>query len=103
MTSESCQKQNIAVNFFLVLILKNNEEVPRETDWFFHVHYKSSELLCLFRHHTNPVGMEWRWKMDQPERILQEALGNHQSMIKQFKGIFPLSSPLVMLLEGNQQ
>ncbi|KFO90690.1 tRNA wybutosine-synthesizing protein 1, partial [Buceros rhinoceros silvestris] len=44
---------------------------------------------CVFcwRHHTNPVGTEWRWKMDQPERILQEALENHQSMIKQFKGV----------------
>ncbi|NXT76862.1 TYW1 synthase, partial [Zapornia atra] len=43
---------------------------------------------CVFcwRHHTNPVGTEWRWKMDQPEMILQEALENHQNMIKQFKG-----------------
>ncbi|NXG70006.1 TYW1 synthase, partial [Baryphthengus martii] len=44
---------------------------------------------CVFcwRHHTNPVGTEWRWKMDQPEVILQEAIGNHQNMIKQFKGV----------------
>ncbi|KAF5914635.1 hypothetical protein HPG69_005132 [Diceros bicornis minor] len=43
---------------------------------------------CVFcwRHHTNPVGTEWRWKMDQPEMILKEAIENHQSMIKQFKG-----------------
>ncbi|NXB30248.1 TYW1 synthase, partial [Eulacestoma nigropectus] len=43
---------------------------------------------CVFcwRHHTNPVGTEWRWKMDQPEVILQEAIENHQNMIKQFKG-----------------
>ncbi|NXK45410.1 TYW1 synthase, partial [Chauna torquata] len=43
---------------------------------------------CVFcwRHHTNPVGTEWRWKMDQPEMILQEAIENHQNMIKQFKG-----------------
>ncbi|NXE42850.1 TYW1 synthase, partial [Ptilorrhoa leucosticta] len=38
------------------------------------------------RHHTNPVGTEWRWKMDQPEVILQEAIESHQNMIKQFKG-----------------
>uniref|UniRef100_A0A8B9FE99 Uncharacterized protein n=1 Tax=Amazona collaria TaxID=241587 RepID=A0A8B9FE99_9PSIT len=38
-------------------------------------------------HHTNPVGTEWRWKMDQPEMILQEAIENHQNMIKQFKGV----------------
>lgn len=44
---------------------------------------------CVFcwRHHTNPVGTEWRWKMDQPEMILKEAIENHQNMIKQFKGI----------------
>ncbi|XP_077775816.1 S-adenosyl-L-methionine-dependent tRNA 4-demethylwyosine synthase TYW1-like isoform X1 [Podarcis muralis] len=44
---------------------------------------------CVFcwRHHTNPVGTEWRWKMDPPEMILQEAIENHQSLIKQFKGV----------------
>ncbi|XP_027752103.1 S-adenosyl-L-methionine-dependent tRNA 4-demethylwyosine synthase [Empidonax traillii] len=48
-------------------------------------------LECLVsspcRHHTNPVGTEWRWKMDQPELILQEAIENHQNMIKQFRGV----------------
>uniref|UniRef100_A0A8C5NIX0 tRNA 4-demethylwyosine synthase (AdoMet-dependent) n=1 Tax=Junco hyemalis TaxID=40217 RepID=A0A8C5NIX0_JUNHY len=39
------------------------------------------------RHHTNPVGTEWRWRMDQPEQILQEALEKHQSMVRQFKGV----------------
>ncbi|KAG2459482.1 TYW1 synthase, partial [Polypterus senegalus] len=38
-------------------------------------------------HHTNPVGTEWRWKMDQPEKILKEALENHKNLIKQFKGV----------------
>ncbi|KFW01843.1 tRNA wybutosine-synthesizing protein 1, partial [Eurypyga helias] len=44
---------------------------------------------CVFcwRHHTNPVGTEWRWKMDQPEMILQEAIEHHQNMVKQFKGV----------------
>ncbi|KAJ6655725.1 hypothetical protein lerEdw1_004778 [Lerista edwardsae] len=44
---------------------------------------------CIFcwRHHTNPVGTEWRWKMDQPKMILQEALENHQSLIKQCRGV----------------
>ncbi|XP_044528972.1 S-adenosyl-L-methionine-dependent tRNA 4-demethylwyosine synthase TYW1-like [Gracilinanus agilis] len=44
---------------------------------------------CVFcwRHHTNPVGTEWRWKMDQPDMILQQAIENHQNMIKQFKGV----------------
>ncbi|NXE67835.1 TYW1 synthase, partial [Calcarius ornatus] len=39
------------------------------------------------RHHTNPVGTEWRWRMDQPQQILQEALEKHQNMIRQFKGV----------------
>ncbi|XP_019777380.1 S-adenosyl-L-methionine-dependent tRNA 4-demethylwyosine synthase TYW1 isoform X3 [Tursiops truncatus] len=44
---------------------------------------------CVFcwRHHTNPVGTEWRWKMDQPEMILKEAIENHQNMMKQFRGV----------------
>ncbi|XP_013911497.1 PREDICTED: S-adenosyl-L-methionine-dependent tRNA 4-demethylwyosine synthase-like [Thamnophis sirtalis] len=43
--------------------------------------------VLFFRHHTNPVGTEWRWKMDRPEMILQEAIENHQNLIKQFKGV----------------
>lgn len=44
---------------------------------------------CVFcwRHHTNPVGTEWRWKMDPAEKILQEALENHRTMIRQFRGV----------------
>ncbi|KAG7257927.1 hypothetical protein CRUP_006643, partial [Coryphaenoides rupestris] len=44
---------------------------------------------CVFcwRHHTNPVGTEWRWKMDPAEQILDEALDNHHHMIRQFRGV----------------
>ncbi|XP_023215688.1 S-adenosyl-L-methionine-dependent tRNA 4-demethylwyosine synthase-like isoform X2 [Centruroides sculpturatus] len=44
---------------------------------------------CVFcwRHHSNPVGTEWKWKMDNPELIFQEALKNHYRMIKEFKGV----------------
>ncbi|XP_056139705.1 S-adenosyl-L-methionine-dependent tRNA 4-demethylwyosine synthase TYW1 [Lampris incognitus] len=44
---------------------------------------------CVFcwRHHTNPVGTEWRWKMDPAEKILQDALEKHQNMIWQFRGV----------------
>nr|XP_033487560.1 S-adenosyl-L-methionine-dependent tRNA 4-demethylwyosine synthase TYW1 [Epinephelus lanceolatus] len=44
---------------------------------------------CVFcwRHHTNPVGTEWRWKMDPAEKILQDAFEKHQSMIRQFRGV----------------
>lgn len=44
---------------------------------------------CVFcwRHHTNPVGTEWRWKTDPAEKILQDALEKHQGMIRQFRGV----------------
>ncbi|KAJ1982738.1 Fe-S oxidoreductase [Dimargaris cristalligena] len=44
---------------------------------------------CVFcwRHHTNPVGTEWRWQMDDPGFILEGALQNHYQMIKQLKGV----------------
>jgi len=39
-----------------------------------------------FRHHTNPVGTEWKWKMDDPDTIVNGAMENHRNMIKQFRG-----------------
>ncbi|XP_046390590.1 S-adenosyl-L-methionine-dependent tRNA 4-demethylwyosine synthase TYW1-like [Ischnura elegans] len=44
---------------------------------------------CVFcwRHHSNPVGTEWKWKMDDPEMIVNGALDNHYKMINQFKGV----------------
>lgn len=44
---------------------------------------------CVFcwRHHSNPVGTEWRWKFDPPEEILKAGLEGHYQMIKQFKGV----------------
>uniref|UniRef100_A0A3Q1J330 S-adenosyl-L-methionine-dependent tRNA 4-demethylwyosine synthase TYW1 n=1 Tax=Anabas testudineus TaxID=64144 RepID=A0A3Q1J330_ANATE len=44
---------------------------------------------CVFcwRHHTNPVGTEWRWKMDPADKILQDSLEKHQNMIRQFRGV----------------
>ncbi|KAL1140548.1 hypothetical protein AAG570_000478 [Ranatra chinensis] len=44
---------------------------------------------CVFcwRHHSNPVGTEWKWKMDDAEQILKGALENHYNMIKQFRGV----------------
>lgn len=44
---------------------------------------------CVFcwRHHTNPVGREWRWKMDDAEEIVEKALREHRGMIKQMKGV----------------
>jgi tRNA wybutosine-synthesizing protein 1 len=44
---------------------------------------------CVFcwRHHKNPVGTEWKWKVDAPEELLEEAVKNHYSMVKQMKGV----------------
>lgn len=35
---------------------------------------------CVFcwRHHKNPIGTSWRWEMDDPERIVDEAIAKHQ-------------------------
>ncbi|GFS17634.1 S-adenosyl-L-methionine-dependent tRNA 4-demethylwyosine synthase [Elysia marginata] len=43
---------------------------------------------CVFcwRHHTNPVGTEWKWTMDEPQAIFDGALNNHTKLIKQFRG-----------------
>jgi len=44
---------------------------------------------CVFcwRHHKNPVGREWRWKVDDPHEIVDLAVKNHISLIKEAKGI----------------
>lgn len=44
---------------------------------------------CVFcwRHHTNPVGTEWKWKMDNAKFILDGAMENHYKMIKQLRGV----------------
>ena len=54
----------------------------------------SSTSPCIFekgvfcwRHHKNPVGKEWRWKIDDPHMIVKQAVEMHVSMIKEAKGI----------------
>ncbi|XP_072957779.1 S-adenosyl-L-methionine-dependent tRNA 4-demethylwyosine synthase [Typha angustifolia] len=44
---------------------------------------------CVFcwRHHTNPVGKSWQWKMDDPLDIVNAAIEQHTKMIKQMKGV----------------
>ncbi|XP_050364085.1 S-adenosyl-L-methionine-dependent tRNA 4-demethylwyosine synthase [Argentina anserina] len=44
---------------------------------------------CVFcwRHHTNPVGKSWQWKMDDPLEIVNTAIDLHGKMIKQMKGV----------------
>jgi len=47
----------------------------------------SNKCTFCWRHHTNPVGKTWRWKVDDPEFIVQGVLENHYKMIKQLKGV----------------
>jgi len=44
---------------------------------------------CVFcwRHHTNPVGKSWQWKMDDPTEIVNSAIDLHRNMVKQMKGV----------------
>ena len=44
---------------------------------------------CVFcwRHHTNPIGKEWKWKMDPPEDIVTGAIQYHRGMIKEMRGV----------------
>ncbi|KAK9813456.1 hypothetical protein WJX73_010618 [Symbiochloris irregularis] len=43
---------------------------------------------CVFcwRHHTNPVGREWRWQMDEPQAIVEGAIASHVRMVRSFSG-----------------
>eukprot|EP00405_Crypthecodinium_cohnii_P012756 CAMPEP_0206431186 /NCGR_PEP_ID=MMETSP0324_2-20121206/7225_1 /ASSEMBLY_ACC=CAM_ASM_000836 /TAXON_ID=2866 /ORGANISM="Crypthecodinium cohnii, Strain Seligo" /LENGTH=668 /DNA_ID=CAMNT_0053897087 /DNA_START=63 /DNA_END=2069 /DNA_ORIENTATION=+ len=44
---------------------------------------------CVFcwRHHKNPTGTEWRWKMDDPVDIVTQGVEQHQKMINEARGI----------------
>eukprot|EP00803_Ostreobium_quekettii_P005584 evm.model.scf_444.1 EVM.evm.TU.scf_444.1 scf_444:9890-17813(-) len=44
---------------------------------------------CVFcwRHHTNPVGREWKWNMDSAQDIVEAALDYHVKMINEYKGV----------------
>ena len=44
---------------------------------------------CVFcwRHHTNPVGTEWRWVTDEPKALVDGMLEGHKGMVKQLRGV----------------
>ncbi|KAJ3407601.1 hypothetical protein HDV05_005382 [Chytridiales sp. JEL 0842] len=48
---------------------------------------ESHRGVFCWRHQTNPVGTEWRWKADPPMEIVLGALERHRNMIKQMKGV----------------
>lgn len=49
---------------------------------------------CLFcwRHHTNLAAGDWRWKADDPQDVLHEAMDKHLKAIKELRGRRPLPS-----------
>lgn len=47
----------------------------------------SSKCVFCWRHGTNPVSKNWRWEIDEPEYILENALQGHYSKIKQMRGV----------------
>ncbi|CCH59368.1 hypothetical protein TBLA_0B05360 [Henningerozyma blattae CBS 6284] len=47
----------------------------------------SSKCVFCWRHGTNPVSKTWRWEVDEPEYILENALKGHYAMIKQMRGV----------------
>ncbi|KAG2501511.1 hypothetical protein HYH03_000018 [Edaphochlamys debaryana] len=44
---------------------------------------------CVFcwRHHSNPVGKTWKWAMDPPELIVENALEAHRRMVREYSGV----------------
>lgn len=44
---------------------------------------------CIFcwRHHKNPVGKGWRWKVDAPEYLYEQAIALHRAMIRECRGV----------------
>lgn len=44
---------------------------------------------CIFcwRHHTNPVSRNFRWKQDPPEFLIENGMKLHYQMVKQMRGV----------------
>lgn len=44
---------------------------------------------CVFcwRHHKNPVGTSWRWKVDDPVSIVEQAIAKHVREIRSLRGL----------------
>jgi tRNA wybutosine-synthesizing protein 1 len=47
----------------------------------------ASKCTFCWRHHSNPVGTEWRWQMDEPDVIVAQAIEKHTQMIKAMRGV----------------
>jgi tRNA wybutosine-synthesizing protein 1 len=44
-------------------------------------------VFFCWRHHTNPVTKEWRWKADKPEFLIGQAMENHRKMMIAMRGV----------------
>ena len=47
----------------------------------------SNKCVFCWRHGTNPVGTTWRWQIDPPEMIFEQAKEEHLKKIKVLKGV----------------
>lgn len=47
----------------------------------------ASKCTFCWRHHKNPTGTSWKWKMDPPDVIVEQGIKNHLDMVKQLKGV----------------
>lgn len=49
--------------------------------------YCAARCVFCWRHHTNPVGKEWKWNMDSAREIIETGIEKHTKMIHEFKGV----------------
>ena len=47
----------------------------------------ASKCTFCWRHHKNPVGRDFVWKMDPPEMLVEGGIKRHQAMINQLRGV----------------
>uniref|UniRef100_A0A7S1KRP4 tRNA 4-demethylwyosine synthase (AdoMet-dependent) n=1 Tax=Percolomonas cosmopolitus TaxID=63605 RepID=A0A7S1KRP4_9EUKA len=47
----------------------------------------ASKCVFCWRHHSNPVARSWKWKVDEPEFLIQNAVENHVKMINSMRGV----------------
>jgi hypothetical protein len=72
--SKKLIKNKLAFGFLVVLNSDALCDVLRHL--VFRLHPLLARLQCVFcwRHHTNPVGTSWKWDMDPPEQIVEQAV-----------------------------
>ena len=79
-----CQQMRLLLEVCYSCFLSVDFTRCTKLDMMYSSFFDVDMLFC--RHHTNPVGTEWKWKMDDPDLIVDAAMANHYNMIKQFRG-----------------